>query len=142
MWRSGRSPRSELDGERLDTSSRKMSKSKSNGVDPAVVIDRYGLTPAPECFILFQSANREKDLSGMTPMWKGQFRCPGSDCWRLVETACNPRTAPAEHPGSAATASTPAEEGTAPGRPRRHRRGSTTIWPPATNQFNTAVLGA
>jgi leucyl-tRNA synthetase len=61
-----------------------MSKSKYNGVDPAVVIDRYGADTA-RMFILFK-APPEKDLEWDDADVEGQFRFL-QRLWRLVETA-------------------------------------------------------
>ncbi|APD48934.1 leucine--tRNA ligase [Synechococcus sp. CS-602] len=100
-------PRDPIDGERLDTFFEKMSKSKSNGVDPAVVIDRYGADTA-RMFILFK-APPEKDLEWDDADVEGQFRFL-QRLWRLVETAVTRGLRLPSTPGAAATASTPAEK--------------------------------
>jgi leucyl-tRNA synthetase len=61
-----------------------MSKSKYNGVDPAVVIDRYGADTA-RMFILFK-APPEKDLEWDDADVEGQFRFL-QRLWRLVDGA-------------------------------------------------------
>jgi leucyl-tRNA synthetase len=75
-------PRDPIDGERLEVFFEKMSKSKHNGVDPAVVIDRYGADTA-RMFILFK-APPEKDLEWEDADVEGQFRFL-QRIWRLVE---------------------------------------------------------
>ncbi|MFM7550303.1 MAG: class I tRNA ligase family protein, partial [Cyanobacteriota bacterium] len=77
-------PRDPITGERLDTFYEKMSKSKHNGVDPAVVIDRYGADTA-RMFILFK-APPEKDLEWDDADVEGQFRFL-QRLWRLVDGA-------------------------------------------------------
>jgi len=77
-------PRDPLTGEPLDTFYEKMSKSKYNGVDPAVVIDRYGADTA-RMFILFK-APPEKDLEWDDADVEGQFRFL-QRLWRLVDSA-------------------------------------------------------
>jgi leucyl-tRNA synthetase len=61
-----------------------MSKSKYNGVDPAVVIDNYGADTA-RMFILFK-APPEKDLEWDDADVEGQFRFL-QRLWRLVDGA-------------------------------------------------------
>jgi leucyl-tRNA synthetase len=68
----------------LDTFYEKMSKSKYNGVDPAVVIDNYGADTA-RMFILFK-APPEKDLEWDDADVEGQFRFL-QRIWRLVDGA-------------------------------------------------------
>ena len=63
-----------------------MSKSKYNGVDPAVVIDRYGADTA-RMFILFK-APPEKDLEWDDADVEGQYRFL-QRLWRLVEAAAD-----------------------------------------------------
>jgi leucyl-tRNA synthetase len=75
-------PRDPISGEVLDTFYEKMSKSKYNGVDPAVVIDRFGADTA-RMFILFK-APPEKDLEWDDADVEGQFRFL-QRIWRLVE---------------------------------------------------------
>ncbi len=77
-------PRDPINGERLEVFFEKMSKSKSNGVDPAVVIDRYGADTA-RMFILFK-APPEKDLEWDDADVEGQFRFL-QRIWRLVAGA-------------------------------------------------------
>jgi len=78
-------PRDPISGEGLETFYEKMSKSKYNGVDPAVVIDRYGADTA-RMFILFK-APPEKDLEWDDADVEGQFRFL-QRLWRLVDAAC------------------------------------------------------
>jgi leucyl-tRNA synthetase len=77
-------PRDPATGEALEVFYEKMSKSKHNGVDPAVVIDRYGADTA-RMFILFK-APPEKDLEWDDADVEGQFRFLQRLC-RLVESA-------------------------------------------------------
>ena len=77
-------PRDPLTGEVLQVSFDKMSKSKHNGVDPTIVIDRYGADTA-RLFILFK-APPEKDLEWEDADVEGQFRFL-QRLWRLVEGA-------------------------------------------------------
>ena len=77
-------PRDPITGDVLDTFYEKMSKSKYNGVDPAVVIDRYGADTA-RMFILFK-APPEKDLEWDDADVEGQFRFL-QRIWRLVDAA-------------------------------------------------------
>ena len=77
-------PKDPLTGEKLDVFFEKMSKSKYNGVDPGVVIDRYGADTA-RMFILFK-APPEKDLEWDDADVEGQFRFL-QRLWRLVDTA-------------------------------------------------------
>ncbi len=79
-------PRDPITGEVLDTFYEKMSKSKYNGVDPAVVIDRYGADTA-RMFILFK-APPEKDLEWDDADVEGQYRFL-QRLWRLVEAAAD-----------------------------------------------------
>jgi len=78
-------PRDPASGEVLETFYEKMSKSKYNGVDPAVVIDKYGADTA-RMFILFK-APPEKDLEWDDADVEGQFRFL-QRIWRLVDAAC------------------------------------------------------
>jgi leucyl-tRNA synthetase len=78
-------PRDPASGEVLETFYEKMSKSKYNGVDPAVVIDKYGADTA-RMFILFK-APPEKDLEWDDADVEGQFRFL-QRIWRLVDSAC------------------------------------------------------
>jgi leucyl-tRNA synthetase len=77
-------PRDPLTGDVLEVFYEKMSKSKHNGVDPAVVIDRYGADTA-RMFILFK-APPEKDLEWDDADVEGQFRFL-QRLWRLVDGA-------------------------------------------------------
>ncbi len=77
-------PRDPIDGQSLEVSFDKMSKSKHNGVDPAAVIDRYGADTA-RMFILFK-APPEKDLEWDDADVEGQFRFL-QRLWRLVDGA-------------------------------------------------------
>ena len=77
-------PRDPLTGDPLDTFFEKMSKSKYNGVDPAVVIDKYGADTA-RMFILFK-APPEKDLEWDDADVEGQFRFL-QRIWRLCDGA-------------------------------------------------------
>ena len=77
-------PRDPIDGQRLEVSYDKMSKSKYNGVDPAAVIERYGADTA-RMFILFK-APPEKDLEWDDADVEGQYRFL-QRIWRLVEGA-------------------------------------------------------
>ncbi|MFM1811100.1 MAG: hypothetical protein RLZZ336_38 [Cyanobacteriota bacterium] len=77
-------PRDPLTGDLLETFFEKMSKSKYNGVDPAVVIERYGADTA-RMFILFK-APPEKDLEWDDADVEGQFRFL-QRIWRQVHAA-------------------------------------------------------
>ena len=77
-------PRDPITGEVLEVFFEKMSKSKHNGVDPAVVIERYGADTA-RMFILFK-APPEKDLEWDDADVEGQFRFL-QRLWRLVDGA-------------------------------------------------------
>jgi leucyl-tRNA synthetase len=77
-------PRDPVDGQPLEVSYDKMSKSKYNGVDPAAVIERYGADTA-RMFILFK-APPEKDLEWDDADVEGQYRFL-QRIWRLVEGA-------------------------------------------------------
>jgi leucyl-tRNA synthetase len=78
-------PRDPVTGDPLETFYEKMSKSKYNGVDPAVVIDKYGADTA-RMFILFK-APPEKDLEWDDADVEGQFRFL-QRLWRLVDGGC------------------------------------------------------
>jgi leucyl-tRNA synthetase len=75
-------PRDPHTGDCLDTFYEKMSKSKYNGVDPAVVIDQYGADTA-RMFILFK-APPEKDLEWDDADVEGQYRFL-QRIWRLID---------------------------------------------------------
>ena len=77
-------PRDPGSGERLEVCFEKMSKSKHNGVEPGVVIDRYGADTA-RMFILFK-APPEKDLEWDDADVEGQYRFL-QRLWRLVDGA-------------------------------------------------------
>ncbi len=79
-------PRAPDGGGPLEGWSRKMSKPKHNGVDPAAVIDRYGADTA-RMFILFK-APPEKDLEWDDADVEGQFRFL-QRLWRLVDAEVN-----------------------------------------------------
>jgi leucyl-tRNA synthetase len=79
-------PRDPLSGEALECYFEKMSKSKANGVEPAVVIDRYGADTA-RMFILFK-APPEKDLEWDDADVEGQYRFL-QRIWRLAERAAS-----------------------------------------------------
>jgi leucyl-tRNA synthetase len=102
-------PRDPSSGEPLEVFYEKMSKSKHNGVDPAVVIDRYGADTA-RMFILFK-APPEKDLEWDDADVEGQFRFL-QRLWRLVEGAVTrglsletPASGPEAFDNSSATSS-------------------------------------
>ena len=103
-------PRDPHSGDRLEVFYEKMSKSKHNGVDPAVVIDKYGADTA-RMFILFK-APPEKDLEWDDADVEGQFRFL-QRLWRLVDGAVarglslNARPGLADS-GAAAAAGSPA----------------------------------
>ena len=92
------------DGGELEVLFEKMSKSKHNGVDPALVIDRYGADTA-RMFILFK-APPEKDLEWDDADVEGQFRFL-QRLWRLVDGVRS--TGSADQLLSDGTAAIPAE---------------------------------
>ncbi|MCS5705268.1 leucine--tRNA ligase [Synechococcus sp. FGCU-3] len=101
-------PRDPITGDVLDTFYEKMSKSKYNGVDPAVVIDNYGADTA-RMFILFK-APPEKDLEWDDADVEGQFRFL-QRIWRLVDGALHRGLCLAGAPVAIDTANlTPAEK--------------------------------
>ncbi len=65
-------PKDPITGESIDIIYEKMSKSKYNGVDPSLVIDKYGADTA-RMFILFK-APPEKDLEWDDSDVEGQYR--------------------------------------------------------------------
>ena len=65
-------PKDPITGEKIDIIFEKMSKSKYNGVDPSLVIDKYGADTA-RMFILFK-APPEKDLEWDDSDVEGQYR--------------------------------------------------------------------
>jgi len=74
-------PKDPQTGDRLEVFYEKMSKSKYNGVDPLVVMEKYGADTA-RMFILFK-APPEKDLEWDDADVEGQFRFLNR-VWRLV----------------------------------------------------------
>jgi leucyl-tRNA synthetase len=98
-------PRDPISGEVLEVFYEKMSKSKHNGVDPAVVIDRYGADTA-RMFILFK-APPEKDLEWDDADVEGQYRFL-QRLWRLVEGAHGRGLRLSEPPEALASAIDPA----------------------------------
>lgn len=128
-------PRDPVTGEVLEVFFEKMSKSKQNGVDPAVVIDRYGADTA-RMFILFK-APPEKDLEWDDADVEGQFRFL-QRLWRLVDGAL-------AHGLSLATPGSPAEAGATTNGERELRRAVHTAIAAVSDdlegayQFNTAV---
>ena len=82
-------PRDPESGDKLEVLFEKMSKSKYNGVDPAVVIDRYGADTA-RMFILFK-APPEKDLEWDDADVEGQFRFL-QRLIRLIDSFAWPKT--------------------------------------------------
>ena len=128
-------PRDPISGDVLDTFYEKMSKSKYNGVDPAVVIDRYGADTA-RMFILFK-APPEKDLEWDDADVEGQFRFL-QRIWRLVDGAANRGLSLA---GAAAAIDT---ANLSPAEKELHRAVHTAITEISADldgdyQFNTAV---
>merc|ERR1712138_29616 len=65
-------PKDPITGEKIEIIYEKMSKSKYNGVDPSLVIDKYGADTA-RMFILFK-APPEKDLEWDDSDVEGQYR--------------------------------------------------------------------
>ncbi len=70
-------------GDKLEIIYEKMSKSKHNGIDPSIVINRYGADTA-RMFILFK-APPEKDLEWDDADVEGQYRFL-QRVWRLVKS--------------------------------------------------------
>ena len=132
-------PKDPITGDRLETFFEKMSKSKYNGVDPAVVIDQYGADTA-RMFILFK-APPEKDLEWDDADVEGQFRFL-QRIWRLVDGACQRGISLAEGPSTSGSSSE-STEATPPERDLR-RAIHTAIAAVSEDldgdyQFNTAV---
>ena len=75
-----KNPTDPSDGSKLKVLFEKMSKSKYNGIDPSLVIDKYGADTA-RMFILFK-APPEKDLEWDDSDLEGQFRFL-SKIWKL-----------------------------------------------------------
>ena len=94
-------PRDPVTGEVLEVLYEKMSKSKHNGVDPAVVIERYGADTA-RMFILFK-APPEKDLEWDDADVEGQYRFL-QRIWRLADLATERGLSLAAEDGAAAGA--------------------------------------
>ncbi|WP_370594716.1 leucine--tRNA ligase [Synechococcus sp. CBW1006] len=106
-------PRDPISGEVLEVFYEKMSKSKYNGVDPSVVIDRYGADTA-RMFILFK-APPEKDLEWDDADVEGQYRFL-QRIWRLVDAAAERGLSLAAGAGNAeAVAEAIAASGGSPG---------------------------
>jgi leucyl-tRNA synthetase len=115
-----------------------MSKSKYNGVDPAVVIDNYGADTA-RMFILFK-APPEKDLEWDDADVEGQFRFL-QRLWRLVDGAVARGLSLA---GGAAAQALQAAAALSPGEKALRRAVHTAIAAVSEDlegelQFNTAV---
>jgi leucyl-tRNA synthetase len=131
-------PRDPATGEVLEVFFEKMSKSKYNGVDPAVVIDNYGADTA-RMFILFK-APPEKDLEWDDADVEGQFRFL-QRLWRLVDGAVARGLSLA---GNAAAQPLPAAAALSPGEKELRRAVHTAITAVSEDlegelQFNTAV---
>ena len=132
-------PKDPITGDRLETFFEKMSKSKYNGVDPAVVIDQYGADTA-RMFILFK-APPEKDLEWDDADVEGQFRFL-QRIWRLVDGARQRGISLAEGPSTSGSSS---ESGEATPPERDLRRAIHTAIAAVSEdldgdyQFNTAV---
>jgi leucyl-tRNA synthetase len=131
-------PRDPATGEVLEVFFEKMSKSKYNGVDPAVVIDNYGADTA-RMFILFK-APPEKDLEWDDADVEGQFRFL-QRLWRLVDGAVARGLSLA---GGAAAQALQAAAALSPGEKALRRAVHTAIAAVSEDlegelQFNTAV---
>ncbi|MFN5193865.1 MAG: leucine--tRNA ligase [Cyanobacteriota bacterium] len=127
-------PRDPIDDQRLEVSYDKMSKSKHNGVDPGVVIDRYGADTA-RMFILFK-APPEKDLEWDDADVEGQYRFL-QRLWRLAEAAMGRGINLASAAGFSPTADlTPAERDL---RRAVHLAIQDVSADVQSNQLNTAV---
>ncbi|MEB3185088.1 MAG: leucine--tRNA ligase [Cyanobacteriota bacterium] len=135
-------PRDPVTGEVLEVFYEKMSKSKYNGVDPAVVIDKYGADTA-RMFILFK-APPEKDLEWDDADVEGQFRFL-QRIWRLVDGASERGlTLAAGAGGPEAVAEALAAGGPSPAEQELRRAVHTAIAAISEDldgdyQFNTAV---
>ena len=130
-------PRDPVTGEVLEVFYEKMSKSKYNGVDPAVVIDKYGADTA-RMFILFK-APPEKDLEWDDADVEGQFRFL-QRIWRLVDGAVERGLGLAD----SANLSLPEATALSPGEKELRRAVHTAIRAVSEDlegelQFNTAV---
>jgi len=135
-------PRDPVTGEVLEVFYEKMSKSKYNGVDPAVVIDKYGADTA-RMFILFK-APPEKDLEWDDADVEGQFRFL-QRIWRLVDGAAERGLSLADGAGTAAVVAGALADGELSGDEQELRRAVHTAITEISDdldgdyQFNTAV---
>ncbi|WP_411870898.1 leucine--tRNA ligase [Vulcanococcus limneticus] len=135
-------PRDPVTGEVLEVFYEKMSKSKYNGVDPAVVIDKYGADTA-RMFILFK-APPEKDLEWDDADVEGQFRFL-QRIWRLVDGAAERGLSLADGAGTAAVVAGALAAGELSGDEQELRRAVHTAITEISDdldgdyQFNTAV---
>ncbi|WP_411876776.1 leucine--tRNA ligase [Vulcanococcus limneticus] len=135
-------PRDPVTGEVLEVFYEKMSKSKYNGVDPAVVIDKYGADTA-RMFILFK-APPEKDLEWDDADVEGQFRFL-QRIWRLVDGAAERGLSLADGAGTAAIVAGALADGELSGDEQELRRAVHTAITEISDdldgdyQFNTAV---
>ncbi|WP_411869167.1 leucine--tRNA ligase [Vulcanococcus limneticus] len=135
-------PRDPVTGEVLEVFYEKMSKSKYNGVDPAVVIDKYGADTA-RMFILFK-APPEKDLEWDDADVEGQFRFL-QRIWRLVDGAAERGLSLADGAGTPAAVAEALASGAPSGEEQELRRAVHTAISAISDdldgdyQFNTAV---
>ncbi len=135
-------PRDPVTGEVLEVFYEKMSKSKYNGVDPAVVIDKYGADTA-RMFILFK-APPEKDLEWDDADVEGQFRFL-QRIWRQVDGAAERGLSLADGAGTAAIVAGALADGELSGDEQELRRAVHTAITEISDdldgdyQFNTAV---
>ena len=135
-------PRDPITGEVLEVFYEKMSKSKHNGVDPAVVIDKYGADTA-RMFILFK-APPEKDLEWDDADVEGQFRFL-QRIWRLVDGAAERGLSLADGAGTPAAVAEALASGALSGEEQELRRAVHTAITAISDdldgdyQFNTAV---
>jgi leucyl-tRNA synthetase len=135
-------PRDPITGEVLEVFYEKMSKSKHNGVDPAVVIDKYGADTA-RMFILFK-APPEKDLEWDDADVEGQFRFL-QRIWRLVDGAAERGLSLKDGAGTPAAVAEALASGGLSGEEQELRRAVHTAITAISDdldgdyQFNTAV---
>ncbi len=135
-------PRDPITGEVLEVFYEKMSKSKHNGVDPAVVIDKYGADTA-RMFILFK-APPEKDLEWDDADVEGQFRFL-QRIWRLVDGAAERGLSLKDGAGTPAAVAEALASGALSGEEQELRRAVHTAITAISDdldgdyQFNTAV---
>lgn len=135
-------PRDPITGEVLEVFYEKMSKSKHNGVDPAVVIDKYGADTA-RMFILFK-APPEKDLEWDDADVEGQFRFL-QRIWRLVDGAVERGLSLKDGAGTPAAVAEALASGALSGEEQELRRAVHTAITAISDdldgdyQFNTAV---